>query len=67
VRSLSNGFLYLNYDAIAALALDAADVRRVAAEAARRTANVGRVFSRDALLRGGVGGDHVARAVQLGF
>lgn len=67
VRSLDNGFLYLNHEVITTFELDAAEVRRVAAEVARETRHVARVFNRDDMLRGTVGGDHVARAVQLGF
>jgi predicted AlkP superfamily pyrophosphatase or phosphodiesterase len=66
-RDHNSGLLYLNYEAIAQLDLDAAKVRRVAADAARTLPHIARVFTRDDLLRGGERADRIGRAVQLGF
>lgn len=67
VSNLNNGFLYLNYREIADRGLDTADVRRVAADAARAVAHIARVYNRDELLRGAAGADRIDQAVQLGF
>ena len=62
---LPDGFLYLNAKTIANL--DAAAVRRVAAEAARKLPHIARVFTRDELQRGEGTSDPVGHAVLLGF
>jgi predicted AlkP superfamily pyrophosphatase or phosphodiesterase len=67
VRAHESGFVYLNDEVIAQQNLDAAEVRRIAADAARTLPNVSRVFTRDDLLRGSQGNDRIARAVQVGF
>jgi predicted AlkP superfamily pyrophosphatase or phosphodiesterase len=67
IRAQDSGFLYLNDEAIAQQNLDATEVRRIAADAARTLPNIARVFTRDDLLRGSEGTDRIARAVQLGF
>jgi hypothetical protein len=60
---------YLNYALIAEKKLDPADVRRVAADAARTAANahVARVYTRDQLLRADITNDVVGRRVLRGF
>jgi predicted AlkP superfamily pyrophosphatase or phosphodiesterase len=77
----SNGFLYLNYDAVdnatckgeagadisSQCRTSKEDVRRIAAEEARKLPNIARVFTHDQLARGEVGTDPVGRAVGLGF
>lgn len=55
--------LYLNHALIAAKQLDPADVRKVAGEAALRTPQVARVYTRDQLLRGEVEDDIIGRRV----
>jgi predicted AlkP superfamily pyrophosphatase or phosphodiesterase len=59
------GFIYLNPKTIAGL--NAAEVRRVAAEAARKLPHIARVFTRDELARGEGTSDPVGHAVLLGF
>jgi predicted AlkP superfamily pyrophosphatase or phosphodiesterase len=61
------GFLYLNYETVAKSKADAAEVRRVAAEEARKLPNIARVLTRDDLLRDASAADFVGRAMQLGF
>lgn len=61
------GSLYLDHRLIAARALDAEQVRRVAAEAAMTVPHVARVYTRDQLLRGQVPPDMVGRRVLRGF
>ncbi len=58
---------YLNHALIAEKGLDASEVRRVAAEAARRTPHVLRVYTRDQLQRGEVAPDLIGRRVLRGF
>ncbi|HUU35806.1 MAG TPA: alkaline phosphatase family protein, partial [Vicinamibacterales bacterium] len=58
---------YLDHALIAAKGLDAAEVRQVAAEAARRTPHVLRVYTRDQLQRGQVANDLIDRRVLRGF
>lgn len=58
---------YLNYDAIARLGLDAADVRRVAAEAALAMPHVARVYTRDQLLHQRAPADPIDARVLRGF
>jgi len=61
----AGGFLHLNPKTIASL--NAAEVRRVAAEAARKLPHIARVFTRDELQRGEGTSDPVGHAVLLGF
>ena len=63
----SYGMFYLDYETIAKLHADKAEVRRVAAEAARAYPHIARVFTRDQLMRGEAGNDPVSRAMNLGF
>ncbi|HWX53491.1 MAG TPA: alkaline phosphatase family protein [Verrucomicrobiae bacterium] len=65
----NSGFIYLNYDTIKKNNADPAEVRRVAAEAARLLPHIARVYTRDQLLRGegAASGDFQGRAVQFGF
>ena len=63
----ADGFLYLNSATVAKNNADRAEVRRLAAEAARTLPHVARVFTRDDLLRGNSAADWPGRAVQLGF
>ncbi len=58
---------YLNHALIAEKQLDPAQVRHVAAEAARQTPHVARVYTRDQLLRGEVASDLIGRRVLRGF
>jgi Type I phosphodiesterase / nucleotide pyrophosphatase len=58
---------YLNYALIAERGLDAAEVRRVAADAAMTAPRVVRVYTRDQLLRGAVAPDLLGRRVLRGF
>ena len=58
---------YLNYELIARLRLDAAEVRRVAAEAARTVPHVARVYTRDQLASGEVADDRIGKRVLRGF
>jgi hypothetical protein len=58
---------YLNYELIDKLALDAAEVRRVAAAAANKVPHVARVYTRDDLLRGAVPHDRIGTRVLRGF
>lgn len=65
----SYGSFYLNYETVKKNNADAAEVRRVAAEAARGIPHIARVYTSDALQRGegAASGDFVGRAAQLGF
>ena len=63
----ANGFLYLNYETAARNNADLVQVRRVAAETARKLPNVARVVTSDDLLHGATAPDPVGRALQLGF
>ena len=56
---------YLNYELMGNM--DAPDVRRVAADAARAVPHVARVYTRDQLLRGEVGNDRIDQRVLRGF
>jgi predicted AlkP superfamily pyrophosphatase or phosphodiesterase len=56
---------YLNYELMRNI--DAVDVRRVAAAAARTVPHVARVYTRDQLLRGAVGSDRIDQRVLRGF
>ena len=58
---------YLNYALMQTLNLDAAEVRRVAAEAVMKVPHVARVYTRDQLLRGDVADDRIGRRVMRGF
>jgi hypothetical protein len=58
---------YLNYDLIAKLKLDPAEVRRVAAVAAAKVPHVSRVYTRDQLLLGQVAPDRIGSRVLRGF
>lgn len=58
---------YLNYELMAALRLDPVEVRRVAAEAASAIPHVGRVYTRDQLLRAQVPDDRIGRRILRGF
>jgi hypothetical protein len=58
---------YLNYELIATLKLDPAEVRRVAAEAASAIPRVARVYTRDQLLRGDVPNDRIGQRILRGF
>jgi predicted AlkP superfamily pyrophosphatase or phosphodiesterase len=64
-----NGYFYLNYETAKKNNADPAEVRRMAAEVARRLPHIARAYSSDELLRGegAAGGDFVGRAAQLGF
>jgi predicted AlkP superfamily pyrophosphatase or phosphodiesterase len=59
--------VYLDHAVIAARGLDAAEVRRVAADAVARVANVARVYTRDALLSGQVPADLISSRVTRGY
>ena len=63
------GFFFLNYETAKKNNADPAEVRRVAAEAARKLPHIARAYSSDELVRGqgAASGDFVGRAVQLGF
>ncbi len=67
VLSTAGSSPYLNYELVAKLKLDPAEVRRVAAEAATRVPHVTRVYTRDQLLRGDVPGDRLSQRVVRGF
>ena len=58
---------YLNYDLIAQVKADPAEVRRVAAEAAAKVPHVARVYTRDQLMRGEVFDDRIGRRILSGF
>jgi len=58
---------YLNYSTIAEKKADAAEVRRVAAEAARTFPHIARVYTREQLEIGGDSSDPVGRAILLGY
>ena len=58
---------YLNYALIAEMKVDPAEVRRVAAAAAAAVPHVARVYTRDQLVNGSVGGDRVAQRVVRSF
>jgi hypothetical protein len=67
VVSTAGSSPYLNYELMAALKADPADVRRTAAEAAAAVPHVARVYTRDQLQRGEVSTDRVAQRVLRGF
>ena len=58
---------YLNLDVIARKNLNAAEVRRTAAEAALSVPHIARAYTRDQLLSGAVPGDEMSRSVMNGF
>ena len=58
---------YLNYELMAKLRLDPAEVRQTAAEAAVAVPHVARVYTRDQLQRGQVSSDRIAQRVLRGF
>jgi hypothetical protein len=58
---------YLDYDLIARLQLDPAEVRRTAAAAAMRVPHVARVYTRDQLLVGAVAADRIGSRILRGF
>ena len=59
--------IYLNYDLIARKNLNAAEVRRAAAEAVLAVPHISRVYTRDQLMAGAVPGDETSRRVMNGF
>lgn len=59
--------IYLNYELIAKQSIDAAAVRRTAADAAMTVPHIFRVYTRDQLLAGAVPGDEISRRVMNGF
>jgi hypothetical protein len=63
----AGGFFYLNRETLTRNHAAPEDVRRVAAEAARKLPHIARAFTQDQLEYGGVAADPVGRAVQLGF
>ena len=58
---------YLNHGLIAEKGLDAADVRRVAAAAARLVPHVARVYTREQLLSGEITPDLIGRRIARGY
>lgn len=66
ILSPSDTALYFNQDLIRQSKLDAVEVERTAADAARRVAHVFRVYTRDMLLNGAVDSE-VGRLVMHGF
>jgi hypothetical protein len=62
-----SGSYYLNYDTIAKLKADKAEVIRFTGETVRAIPHIARVSTRDELQRGEAGIDAVGRAVALGF
>jgi hypothetical protein len=67
VVSTAGSSPYLNYELMATLKVDPADVRRTAAAAAAAVPHVARVYTRDQLQRGEVSTDRVAQRVLRGF
>jgi hypothetical protein len=67
VVSTAGSSPYLNYELMAALKVDPAEVRRTAAEAVAAVPHVARVYTRDQLQRGDVSTDRVAQRVLRGF
>jgi hypothetical protein len=67
VVSTAGSSPYLNYELMATLKVDPADVRRTAAEAAAAVPHVARVYTRDQLQRGEVSTDRIAQRVLRGF
>ncbi len=59
--------LYLNLDLVRTQKLDAAEVERVAANAALEQPHIARVYTRSQLLNGQVQQDSISRAFTLGF
>jgi hypothetical protein len=59
--------IYLNYDTVKRKRLDLAQVRRIAADAARSVPHVARVYTRDMLAQGAVPLDDVSQRVFNGF
>jgi hypothetical protein len=67
VLSTAGSSPYLNYELMAKLRLDRAEVRRTAADAAAAVPHVARVYTRDQLQRGEVSTDRIAQRVLRGF
>jgi predicted AlkP superfamily pyrophosphatase or phosphodiesterase len=67
VLSTAGSSPYLNYELMAKLKLDPAEVRQAAAQAATAAPHVARVYTRDQLQRGQVSTDRVAQRVLRGF
>jgi arylsulfatase A-like enzyme len=67
LQSTAGGMLYLDADLIRTGKLDAAEVERVAADAALREPHIARVYTRDQLASGRVQQDGISRAFSLGF
>ena len=67
VLATAGSSLYLNYELMAKLRLDPAEVRRTAADAAAAVPHVARVYTRDQLQRGEVSTDRIAQRVLRGF
>jgi len=61
------GMPYLNQELIRTRKLDAAEVERVAADAARSEAHIARVYTRPEIVNGLVQRDDIGRAITLGF
>ncbi len=59
--------VYLDHATLAARGVDAAEVRRVAADAASRVPHVARIYTRDAILSGAVANDLIASRVTRGY
>jgi predicted AlkP superfamily pyrophosphatase or phosphodiesterase len=59
--------VYLDHELIASRGVDAAEVRRVAAEAAARVPRVARVYTRDAILEGRVPRDIISDRITRGY
>jgi len=64
---LSSGFVYLDREAIARKRLDAAEVERVAAEAALKIPGIARAYTRTHLLLGHLHGEAIGRRVAASF
>jgi len=64
---LSSGFVYLNREAILRNRLDAADLERLAAEAALTIPGIARAYTRTQLRSGYPHGDAIGRRVMAGF
>jgi len=59
--------VYLNHALLASRGIDAAEARRVAADAAARVPHVARVYTRDAILAGQVPADLISSRVTRGY
>jgi hypothetical protein len=67
VASTAGSSPYLDYDLIAKVKADPAEVRQIAAAAAMTVPHVARVYTRDQLQRGEVSNDRVGQRVLRGF